>query len=436
MSPIETLPTRAPAPPPIAPAIDAARSRRILLLLLALCVAHAVVLLLVFRPYLDDQAVNAYSPTRGDAFDYIRRAERIAGGEPFREVFADRYRMPGYPLYLAIFFALAEGPLAAARLVQVGLSSAIIALAYAVLRAAGLRARAAFAGAILFALWFPFYYFGPILIPESLSLVLSAALLLVLARTAGRVSIAGAVTAAVLVGLLTYLKPNHLLFLLPVLAFHVARGIARRSWFAQGAITTVMTLLTLAPWLGLQSSGAGSFTGLTSAQGKNLYLGTGIATSPTSGTLPDRVAARINLYDPSAPQVLPGEDSSELSPVHEERAVRTWRERPGATVLYGLAKIGHAFGFSLRGAPDMLNAVFFLTSLAASSVLLRRRVHLPFAAFYLATLLVVMVQAFVFLPNQRFKVVLLDFPALIIIALALEALPRWRGKRSIRMAPA
>jgi hypothetical protein len=435
MSRMATTASRPAAAVSTATAI-ASRSWTVPLLVLLLFLVHAAALILVFRPHLDDQAVNAYSPTRGDAFDYIARAERFASGQPFREVFADRYRMPGYPLFLAMFFALAERPLAAARYAQVVLSSSIIVLAYGVLRAAGLLALPALGRSLLFAVWFPFYYFAPILIPESLSLVLSAALLLVLARAAGRVSLAVAAVAALLVGLLVYLKPNHLLFLLPVLAFYGTQGLPWRSGSRMGAATIVITLAVLAPWLGLAAGGTGSLTGLTTAQGKNLYLGTGIATPPTGNTLPDRVAVLTKLYDPNAPQVMPGEASSELSSIHQARAVRTWRERPGPTILYGLAKIAHAFGFSLRGARDGLNAIFFLASLIACGALLRRRTHLPFASYYLAALLVVAVQAFFFLPNQRFKVVLVDFPALVLIALALAALPRWRAWLATREATA
>src|SRR6188474_1407823 len=66
-----------------------------------LTMAHALTLCLVFMPYLDDQPVNAYSSQRGDAYDYVERAQALAAGAPLAVAMADRYRMPGYPLYLS-----------------------------------------------------------------------------------------------------------------------------------------------------------------------------------------------------------------------------------------------------------------------------------------------------------------------------------------------
>ncbi len=281
MSRVATTASRPAAAVSTATAI-ASRSWTVPLLLLLLFLVHAAALILVFRPHLDDQAVNAYSPTRGDAFDYIARAERFAGGQPFREVFADRYRMPGYPLYLAMFFALAERPLAAARYAQVVLSSSIIVLAYVVLRAAGLLALPALGRSLLFAVWFPFYYFAPILIPESLSLVLVGR------APRGARAGGGEGQPCRSRGRCAPRRAPDLLETQPPLVPAARPGVLRDAGASVAKLVPDGSgdhrdhASGARPLARAPSGGTGSLTGLTTAQGKNLYLGTGIATPPTA----------------------------------------------------------------------------------------------------------------------------------------------------------
>jgi hypothetical protein len=393
------------------------------LIIVVLTVAHALVLSLVFNPYLDNQPVNQYSSQRGDAYDYIERAQILANSGSFSDAFRDRYRMPGYPLFLSIFFRMTEEPLRVARIAQVLLSSLVLPLSYVVLRCGGLGIIPALCSCAMFGLWPPIYYFAPILLPESLSITLIAALLATLSIASIRATFVAVLGVAALVAFLTYLKPNHLLMLLPCLAFLGCLGVPRPKRLVVSAGIVALLMVAIAPWFMFLSTETATLMPLTNAQGKNLLQGTGAAVEPISDALHDRVARALSLYDPQAQAIYEGTgDQRQLAGIQEDMGFRIWRARPVATALYGLAKCGHTLGFSLRDPRDVLNAFLSMASFASAILLVSRRQPRirPWVAYYFTTLAVVLGQAFLFLPNQRFKVVTFDFPAMIIAALAIH----------------
>ena len=401
---------------------------------LCLVAGNLLLQLLLGGRGLDNQPVNAYRPTSSDALVYIAQAQQAAAGE-FYAAFADGFRPPGYPLFLAVCLRLFAQPLLAARLIQIGLTALVIPLAFATLRRALGDPRRAAPGALLVALWLPLYYFSPVLVAESLSIFLAAVALWLMARAvAAAVAPAAVAPAAVALGAvaaaLVYAKPNHIFLALPVAAFLWAGG-ARR-----GAAIFVLTLAAaLLPWTAFISAANGRLIPLSSTSGVNLYLGTGAAGGDGAGDLPSAVAGRLGLVGaPPAARAAAQAAQAALSPSEQDSlysgaAAEVWRARPGATALYGLSKAAHAFGFSLRGGSDAVQVGLFVAALAASLWLWRARRQRPWALFLWVLIAVTALQAFLFLSNQRFKVVVFDLPALLVVGLAVG---EWLGARAGR----
>lgn len=389
-----------------------------LLVAFGLLAANLALQLVLGRAGYDDQPVNAYRPTSSDALVYVAQATMAAAGE-FRAAFAGGFRPPGYPVFLAACLRLFDRPWLAARLLQAALTALIIPLSFATLAGELGRPARALAGTALVALWLPLYYFAPVLTAEGVSLFALAVALWLMARAArggGRRWLATAGLAAA-VAALVYLKPNHVFLALPVAVFLGASGARGRAAAFAGAL-----VLLLLPWTAFISAANGRFIPLSTTSGINLYLGTGSdPAAEDGGGLPGAAAARLGLADAERATGI-GARAAALAPAAQDalysaEAAALWRARFPATALYGLSKAAHAFGFSLRGGNDLVQVGLFGAALAASFWLWRagRR---PWALFLWAIIAVTALQAFLFLGNQRFKVVLFDLPALLVIGLA------------------
>ena len=92
--------------------------------------------------------------------------------------------------------------------------------------------------------------------------------------------------------------------------------------------------------------------------------------------------------------------------------------------------------YIIRDQRDFLSVLLLAASLASAWLFHRRRAlgAAPWVAYVEVTLLVVLFQVFVFLPNQRFKVVLFDLPALLLVGMGAyrlwveRALARYRSR--------
>jgi hypothetical protein len=346
-------------------------------------------------------------------------------GPGFAAAFADGRRMPGYPLLLAAFVATCEQPWWAARLAQTALASLVVVLAAALVWRVGRDLGASLGAAILVAAWPPSTMFAPVLIAESVSAVLVACLLLVLLPPApGRIGLGGAALAAAVCLALVAVKPNHAL-LLPLVALWLAAAAPPRAppRVLRPALFLGVVALGVAPWAAFVSRAQERFVPLTTTLGENLLLGTGCAALAADGSARGTVfaaaAERLGLADPdlAAAERPAGDRAAAASAELAAQAAARWRERPGALSLYGLSKVVHAFGGSRRGIGDWASLLLSVASLAAAVTLWRRRQHRRVVVLLAALGSLVAAQAFVFLPDQRFRVVAFDSLAACTLAL-------------------
>ncbi|HEY4930155.1 MAG TPA: glycosyltransferase family 39 protein [Terriglobales bacterium] len=404
---------------------------------LLLTLANAAGQFVIFRPYLNDEVINAYAPTAADAAGYVTRAKGIAMGESFDILFRDGRRLPGYPFFLSVFMRYFSQALFAARLAQIALSASTIFISFLIIRKVTNRPDAAILTATLVAFCIPLYYFSPMLYAETCSIFVLSLLLYVIANIDQQRYIVPAVLCGILVAVLTYLKPNHVTqVLLAVSAALVVLPRWRRSiLFASVLIMT--TLVLLFPWLVFMRNQSGQMVPpLSSFQGEDLYIGAGYEL-PTGPMIGDSLYYKFGLYDPVEAAKYAAEAES-LNPMEESRyyqrlALQRWRTRPLQLSALGLCRVLHCFGFSLRHYYDYTIALFTIASLIASLMLWHWRKYRQWAAVFWTASLLYAVQTFFFLAEIRFKVVVVDLPALFVCGLfCFECVQRFKVTPTFR----
>jgi hypothetical protein len=276
------------------------------------------------------------------------------------------------------------------------------------------------------ALWAPLYYFSPVILAESCSIVLVGALLLCLSRATLSRSLAAVYAMPVLVASLVYLKPQHVLLFLPCVGFLTVarREVPRRHLVGAGVVLAAL----LAPWTLFVSLANRAFVPLSTTSGLMLYLGTGVDTSRQEslrGTVHGRVAAWLGLEDEVLARQIRreglGMSSAERNGHLTQRALEVWTAHPFRVGAYGVSKVLHGFGYSLRDARDVVLAAMGLAGVIAALQAARIAVYPAWRVLFWASLLATSVQMFVFAPDQRYKTVMFDLPGLAMIVLGWSA---------------
>ncbi len=415
-------------------------TKRIIWAALALFAINLSVHAVRFGWTIDNSIITPYAPGSNDPADYANRAEIWAHYTGFQNAFADGYRVPGYPAYLLPFLSFFDEPYRAARAVQLLLSSTLPSL---MLILAALITKRLAAGVIAGGLtlaWVPLSYFAPILVPETQSLVCITLLgwcMTLLPECRSKLWWHGTVGA--LLAVLIYLKPNHVLLIPPFIGF-VAYQMRHESWLRRGWASVpacCVAVALVAPWSIFASSQTGMFVPLSTTQGLNLYLGIGMGVPANAETgLHDIVAKRLNLQDQARDEQILAEAAKlsvpESHKFYQAKAKEIWKERPLATATYGLAKVAHSFGASLRGMKDWALLLHTTAVFAATAWLWRRGEHRGWCMFLALSFVFEAAQAFWFLPNIRFKTIFLDLQATIVLALAIESV--WRARFSANSA--
>lgn len=394
--------------------------------------------LALFYGELHDQVTQTTDPAITDAVEYAERARELLTGKADLTL-RTAFRMPGYPALLALIFSTGAGPLVV-RLLQMALTATLPGwLAWAA-RRAGAGPLEVGATAVATSLFVPLYWFSPLLFAEAPSVVLLMGLILWWTGPR-RFWWREAFGAASWIWAATLLKPNHLAFVVPATGALLLR-------VKPGARIPAVLLLWGAlaggvfPWTWAASLGKAHAVLTTTADGQNFWLGVGGAGTSDPRSLPARVSKAFDLHDPAWDnevdrQVVAEPDYSERSAIYKRAAWAQAQDKPLGVLVYDLAKVGHVLGLSMRGIQDLFYAGFTGLCLAGSVVLWRRSSQLPPArpdelgdatklralvVGWGLTLAVCLGQAAVFLPNLRFRVVLLDPLGLLVVILAFGPL--------------
>lgn len=372
-------------------------------------------------PYLNAEAINLLDPSATDTNGYVELARNFG-----TEAFANGYRLPGYPFFLASFEWLGDLWLRYARVTQILVSTLLLPLAFATLRALNFSGRGAIFGTLLVASWPPFYFYSTQLIPETLVLVLGASLLMTLMRS--RLPLRAALLSALLVVLMVYLKPNSLLLWIPVCTTTLYRW--RKNAIRSLGFGTALLVLSLLPWTLFVSNSQGKLVLLSTTQGINEYLGT--VSDPETPSLPSRAAEHLDLtLDTDFYENTRNLPLNEQNNAFKRAAHENWHKRPFATAIHGVAKVLHTFGFSLRDPRDAVFLALFLVALLGSIYSWRRNQNRALCVAFWSLIFITALQAFWFLPNQRFKVVWTDFSALLLCAWLASEVARKLRRRTL-----
>lgn len=391
-------------------------------------VLSLLVQMILIGKYLDNDIVSRYALTAVDAADYANRAQ-IWKNEGFSLAFDDAYRMPGYPsLIFAMSLLFPNQAFLATKLFQMfglALSAVIIKLILEKLATTKLT----ILGTTLFIL-LPNWHFTPILLAESLTATCFIGLIFFLSRVSERgatkIHILG---ITFLVAALTYLKPNNLLLIIPVLVFlyfKVNHGAIRSISFI-----LALFVLLMSPWIGFAKKSNPGFYGLTTNSGINLYVGTGMIVSYDGGALSNaalrwRVDPKNNPRD--VVELSQGLSPLQVNQLFQDKAIQIWKERPVQVFVYGLEKMLIAFGFKGNSPQDYVLGLFNLGALIAGMTLLRFPNFRIWGITLLSIFLVLAAQAVIFQADRRFIVPVFSPIAVINLTLVFSLFATYKGK--------
>jgi Dolichyl-phosphate-mannose-protein mannosyltransferase len=371
--------------------------------------------LILFKQGFDNQVFNQHSITSTDSLNYTGIAQKLLTNG-FTAAFREGYRLPGYPAFLAFFSKYFDQPWLAARYVQAILCSCLIPLSYLTFRSLLKSHRIALGGAILFALWVPFYHFSPILYAEALSLFFVGLLVYSLTKV-DRDRLLSILTPAFIIALLTYIRPNHLLLLVPYAGFlwvHCAgiRIDRRMTKLALSILFFAMVIMPWSTWLSWQNQ---ALMPLSTTQGSTLYLSTAEGSQ----------ASQSEIY-----QLEKTIGEKQANQYYEQLTQKSWATQADKNIQYGFEKVLRTFGFWNRRGIDFLMAAQFVLALGLSFLLWQRKLHLPWITFFWGCVFITALQSFIFHEGFRFKLILFDLPAMVIIYLGMVLLLRGRDRRN------
>ena len=324
--------------------------------------------------------------------------------------------MPGYPAFLQVIkFLSPHEPFLTVRILQsLGTSLAVVILFF-VLRKYSTK-KHAFIFCLLYC-FVPTWYFSFGLTPESLTYFTIVLIIYVLSKLS-RYNFMFILVIGLLLSILIYLKPNNILIIIPIIIFIIANF--KESIKKSIISLLVIILLTLLPWIVYSNIGDRKLYGLTTTQGINLYVGTGMVL-----TYDDSALANSAIHWKVDPRNNPKDivNTNSFNSVLEsnqyltEKALGIWKTRPLQQIGYSFDKILIAFGFKVNLISNYLLGVFTVFALVGSVMLYKIRLLRAWGATTLTIFIVLAIQAAIFQADRRF--VLTVFPQFGLISISL-----------------
>lgn len=395
-----------------------------------LFICSVILQFILLGKYINSNVMSDLHPFFGDSNEYADSLKHWVTTGDFVSTFNSGLRLPGYVSFmllcyrLAIFFSC--NPFIFIRIIQLILSAFIPFFSYKAIFNFTASHGKSLLGGIITCLYFPFYYFVPAIAAESVSLFFIAILMYQISFVGIKnISIKNIFFIAVNIALLTYFKPNHILFLIPVGILLINKNQFFSVYFFSALIKpSVLILLVVVfmlPWVIFISTQNKMFIPLSTPSGINMVIGTGIALNgnPDTTTLTYKYEKKYNLI---ADTVFVSTEKklsiAEMNKIYQKNASTIWKHRPWITFKYGLIKIAHSIGLGFRGLKDYLSFLLIIPALLIICLSKKFRynnrnlVILTAVLFILST-----IQMFIYFGDMRFRILMIDMPFVYIISI-------------------
>jgi 4-amino-4-deoxy-L-arabinose transferase-like glycosyltransferase len=426
-------------------------------------VIHLLLMLYISKEFLNSDIDFIYFLNLQQTdFGWIGPAYILGNENDFIRSLGDAYRLPMYVIFQSFFVKFFENPIASIKIAQIILSSLLIPLSFSISRYISSSNNVSLFVSVVVALWLPLHVYSLNLTGETFSIFLYAIFVLLTVKYFRNREDKDLYFIGFILGLMTLTKSNHILILISL--FFMLLYLYKN--LTESLISTIKTvfvvLLVIAPWSYFIST-HNNATILTSVLGPQaLVLYNGLKVQPKD-TILGATIDKYHLYNEEdhkkfnsvyknrpnsckgivtryllnnkkhvreeAPYVGKTEcydwsDYSELMNSSRNNVMeiyyKQWSDRPFGTIMYGFAKIAHAFGASFRGLKDYASLLLFVASFVSAFLLWKKNLYRDFVIFYWTSLMTFSINAFLLMGFIRYRVIFFDLVAVIIIGLMLS----------------
>jgi hypothetical protein len=382
-------------------------------------IISSIVQIIAIGEYLDNAILSDISPLAIDAYQYVEYAASWRN-EGFTEAFSDLARTPGYPALIYIFTLIFPStPYLAIKIFQlilvglsVGVLSSIISRYF--------KGKIVILYSLLISL-IPIWYFTPQLLPESLCFFLISIILLLLQYlVVSKDYIKIIIAISVTFGLMVYLKPNNIIFILFILFSFIVCNLKKSVRYISLYLSVLFVILL--PWFIHAEESQGEFFSIANSKGVSLYIGTGMPSGQsTNQVLADsakkwRVSQEFNTLD--VVEFDSTITSQQMDKLWGEEALKIWKKRPLQQIGFSTDKILIAFGLKTNSLKDLALGIYNLIGLLSASLILHKKEFHNVGAQTLIIAALLAIQAALFQVDRRFIISILPPLASVSIFLA------------------